>query len=93
MSLQEEDREMKYRRYYQRVLKDRLTALRKVRYTATCQVCGAWENSCGISAQDGTRTLVAFLECVGCRCSSPAPGRTAARGFPTLKLLYMSTEN
>ncbi|CAM9724565.1 unnamed protein product [Ectocarpus sp. 4 AP-2014] len=26
---QEEDREMKYRRYYQRVLKDRLTALRK----------------------------------------------------------------
>lgn len=28
---QEEDREMKYRRYYQRVLKDRLTALRKVR--------------------------------------------------------------
>lgn len=29
---QEEEREMKYRRYYQRVLKDRLTALRKVRY-------------------------------------------------------------
>eukprot|EP00904_Undaria_pinnatifida_P000720 jgi/Undpi1/10649/HiC_scaffold_29.g13099.m1 len=28
-NLQEEDREMKYRRYYQRVLKDRLTALRK----------------------------------------------------------------
>lgn len=28
--LQEEEREMKYRLYYQRVLKDRLTALRKV---------------------------------------------------------------
>lgn len=27
---QEEEREMKYRRYYQRVLKDRLTTLRKV---------------------------------------------------------------
>lgn len=29
-TLQEEEREMKYRLYYQRVLKDRLTALRKV---------------------------------------------------------------
>eukprot|EP00903_Cladosiphon_okamuranus_P012987 g12118.t1 len=29
ISRQEEEREMKYRRYYQRVLKDRLTALRK----------------------------------------------------------------
>lgn len=31
--LQEAEREMKYRLYYQRVLKERLTALRKVRKT------------------------------------------------------------
>lgn len=35
---QEEEREMKYRRYYQRVLKDRLTALRKVRHAVFCRV-------------------------------------------------------
>lgn len=35
---QEEEREMKYRRYYQRVLKDRLTALRKVRFAGFCDV-------------------------------------------------------
>ena len=35
---------MKYRRYYQRVLKDRLTALRKVRHAAVCHAGGALEN-------------------------------------------------
>lgn len=37
---------MKYRRYYQRVLKDRLTELRKVRHAAVCPLHGALGNVC-----------------------------------------------
>lgn len=47
--LQEEEREMKYRRYYQRVLKDRLTALRKVRHAAVCSNDGTLESVCDIA--------------------------------------------
>lgn len=39
---------MKYRRYYQRVLKDRLTALRKVRHATVCSAGAILENVCDI---------------------------------------------
>lgn len=75
---------MKYRRYYQRVLKDRLTALRKVRHAAKCHAGGALENACGMSAQGGTRPLAAFLTNMSVD-GTLAPLTNSRQGFPTLK--------
>lgn len=56
LELQEEEREMKYRRYYQRVLKDRLTALRKVRYAVYCYT----QRWCRSGARNESTYLMVF---------------------------------